>query len=86
MAAYRKIIQRSTHACERKHFNSGSAGNDSFSLDKFEDHITSLELSFTSLSVELVRADIGGNIIKPFLTITAGKRKFQGSNMIFELI
>ena len=30
----------------RKHFNSGSADNDSFSLDKFEDHITSLELSF----------------------------------------
>ena len=60
----------------RKPLNSGIAGNASFSLDKFEDHITSLELSFTSLSVELVKADVGGNITKPFLSITAVKRKF----------
>ncbi len=51
----------------RNHVNSGSVGNDSFSLDKFKD---SPELSFASLSVELVKADVGGNIIKSFLAIT----------------
>ncbi len=54
----------------RKHVNFESVGNDDssgFSLDKFKN---SLELSFASLSVELVKADVGGYTIKPFLTIT----------------
>ena len=49
---------------------SRSVGCDSFSLAKLEDHITSLELSFTSFSVELVKVNVEGNVIKPFLTIT----------------